>query len=62
MNYIYLHRLYAKRAELEAKLELYGARHCFGDEEVDDGTDADLRDRLDEVSKEIAALERSRAS
>jgi hypothetical protein len=62
MNYIYLHRLYARRAELEAKLELYGARHCFGDEEVDDGTDADLRDRLDEVGREIAALEGSQPS
>ena len=36
----YLDRLYAKRAELEAKLELHNARYCFGNEEVDDGTEA----------------------
>ncbi|MDQ0564035.1 hypothetical protein QO004_005852 [Rhizobium mesoamericanum] len=34
MDYSYLHRLYGKRAELEAKLELYEARDCFGDEET----------------------------
>ncbi|PZM09721.1 hypothetical protein [Rhizobium tubonense] len=54
----YLDRLYAKRAELEAKLELHDARYCFGDEEVDDGTDADLRQRIGEISEEIADLER----
>ncbi|MBX4934900.1 hypothetical protein [Rhizobium bangladeshense] len=57
MNYGYLKRLYARRAELEAKLELHEARYCFGEEEVDDGTDSDLRQRLSEVSEEIAALE-----
>ena len=57
MNHVYLKRLYAKRAELEAKLELHDARYCFGEEEVDDGTDSDLRQRLREVSDEIAALE-----
>lgn len=61
MNYIYLHRLYAKRAELEAKLELYDARDCFGDEEINDGTDRDLRSRLDEISAEIDALEHAQA-
>jgi hypothetical protein len=61
MNYIYLHRLYAKRAELEAKLELYDARDCFGDDDVNDGTDHDLRLRIDEISAEIDALEHSRA-
>jgi hypothetical protein len=60
MRNSYLDRLYAKRAELEAKLELHNARYCFGDEEVDDGTDADLRQRIDELSEEIAALERER--
>ncbi|WP_160006314.1 hypothetical protein [Rhizobium sp. 18055] len=61
MNYIYLHRLYAKRAELEAKLELYDARNCFGDEDINDGTDLDLRSRIDEISFEIETLEHSRA-
>jgi hypothetical protein len=57
MAYRYIDRLYAKRAELEAKLELHDARYCFGDEEVDDGTEADLRARINELSDEIAALE-----
>ena len=61
MNYTYLHRLYEKRAELEAKLELYDARSCFGDEEIDDGTDRELRERLSEVSREIDTLEHSNA-
>jgi hypothetical protein len=61
MNYIYLHRLYAKRAELEAKLELYDARDCFGDEDVNDGTDRDLRERIHEISAEIELLEHSPA-
>lgn len=59
MNCTYLHRLYAKRAELEAKLELYEARNCFGDEEIDDGTDRELRERISEVSIEIESLEHS---
>lgn len=57
MAYRYIDRLYAKRAELEAKLELHDARYCFGDEEVDDGTEADLRARISEISDEIAQLE-----
>ncbi|KQV65236.1 hypothetical protein [Rhizobium sp. Root1220] len=57
MNYIYLHRLYARRAELEAKLELYDARDCFGDDDVNDGTDRDLRQRINEISAEIDVLE-----
>jgi len=60
MNYIYLHRLYAKRAELEARLELYEARDCFGDEDVNDGTDRELRARIEEISAEIDTLEHSR--
>jgi hypothetical protein len=59
MAYRYIDRLYAKRAELEAKLELYDARYCFGEEEVDDGTNVDLRTRIDEISQEIATLEKS---
>jgi hypothetical protein len=57
----YLDRLYANRAELEAKLELHDARYCFGNEEVDDGTEADLRQRITDVSEEIADLERERS-
>ena len=59
MNYAYLRRLYARRAELEGKLELHDARYCFGEEEVDDGTQNDLKQRIEEISEEIAALERS---
>ena len=62
MNHAYLKRLYAKRAELEARLELHEARYCFGEEEVDDGTDSELRQRIAEISKEIAALEDTRGS
>ncbi|MBB3319281.1 MULTISPECIES: hypothetical protein [unclassified Rhizobium] len=57
MNYTYLHRLYQKRPELEAKLELYEARDCFGDEEIDDGTDRELRKRLTEIGTGIDTLE-----
>ncbi|CAN7479194.1 hypothetical protein LJR251_003193 [Rhizobium rhizogenes] len=53
----YLKQLYARRAELEAKLELHIARYCFGDGEIEDGTEADLKERIREVSDEIAALE-----
>lgn len=59
MNYTYLRRLYARRAELEAKLELHDARYCFGEEEVDDGTESDLKQRIEEITDEIAALEHS---
>lgn len=62
MIYSYLQRLYAKRAELEAKLEMYEARGCFGEEEINDGTDGDLRDRLNEISVEIDALEHAHNS
>lgn len=57
MNHVYLKRLYTKRAELEAKLELHDARYCFGEEEIEDGTDNELRQRISEISDEIAALE-----
>jgi hypothetical protein len=58
MSNRYLDRLYTKRAELEAKLEMHNARYCFGEEEIDDGTETDLQQRISEVSQEIAALER----
>ncbi|AYG61121.1 hypothetical protein QD460_04910 [Rhizobium jaguaris] len=53
----YLAQLHARRSELESKLELHIARYCFGEGEVDDGTEADLRERIREVSDEIAAQE-----
>ncbi|QND48887.1 hypothetical protein HB780_25340 [Rhizobium lusitanum] len=53
----YLKQLYARRTELESKLELHIARYCFGDGEVEDGTEADLKERIREVSDEILALE-----
>ena len=56
----YLKQLYAQRTELEAKLELHIARYCFGDGEVEDGTEADLKERIREISDEIAALEQGR--
>lgn len=58
MSSRYLDRLYAKRADLEAKLEMHNARYCFGEEEIDDGTELDLQQRLEEISDEISALER----
>lgn len=56
----YLKQLYARRTELESKLELHIARYCFGDGEVEDGTEADLKERIREISDEIAALEQGR--
>lgn len=38
---------------------LHEARDCFGDEEIEDGTEADLRQRLSEVTQEIDNLEHS---
>ena len=57
MRNTYLNRLYARLAELEAKLELHQARYCFGEGEVEDGTEQDLKVRIKEISDEIAALE-----
>ncbi|MDJ1636688.1 hypothetical protein G6L94_19015 [Agrobacterium rhizogenes] len=58
----YLKQLYARRTELESKLELHIARYCFGDGEIEDGTEADLKERIREVSDEIAALEQGHNS
>jgi len=57
MRNTYLAHLYASRTELESKLELHIARYCFGEGEVDDGTEAELRQRIAEISDEIADLE-----
>ncbi|MFT4000743.1 MAG: hypothetical protein QM684_10920 [Rhizobium sp.] len=57
MRNSYLKHLRTQREELEAKLELHIARYCFGDGEVDDGTEAELRQRIAELSDEITELE-----
>jgi hypothetical protein len=53
-------RLKSRRSDLETKLVLYEARSCFGNDEIDDGTLAELRGRLSEVSDEMSSLGRSR--
>jgi hypothetical protein len=60
MRNSYLKQLRTQREQLEAKLELHIARYCFGEGEVDDGTEAELRQRIAEISDEIAALEAER--
>ncbi|NLR99414.1 hypothetical protein HGP17_21545 [Rhizobium sp. P38BS-XIX] len=57
MRNSYLKQLRSQREELEARLELHIARYCFGDGEVDDGTEAELRQRIAELSDEITELE-----
>lgn len=57
MRNSYLKQLRAQREALEAKLELHIARYCFGDGEVDDGTETELRQRIAELSDEITVLE-----
>lgn len=60
MRNSHLKYLRSQREDLEAKLELHIARYCFGDGEVEDGTDAELRQRIREISDEIARLESER--
>ena len=60
MRNSYLKQLRTQREQLEARLELHIARYCFGEGEVDDGTEAELRQRIEEISDEIAALEAER--
>ncbi|MDM9622183.1 MULTISPECIES: hypothetical protein [unclassified Rhizobium] len=50
-------RLCAIRDQLEARLDLHEARFCLGGEDIDDGTERDLRERILEVREEISALE-----
>jgi len=57
MRNSHLKYLRAQREHLEAKLELHIARYCFGDGEVEDGTEAELRQRIAELSDEITVLE-----
>lgn len=57
MRNSHLKYLRSQREDLEAKLELHIARYCFGDGEVDDGTEAELRQRIAELSDEITVLE-----
>lgn len=51
-------RLLKTQDDLETRLLLHEARHCFGDYEVDDGTGFELRSRINEVGSEIRALGR----
>lgn len=60
MRNSHLKHLRVQREDLEAKLELHIARYCFGDGEVEDGTEAELRQRITEISDEIARLESER--
>ncbi|WP_246806296.1 hypothetical protein [Rhizobium lusitanum] len=57
MRNSYLKQLRTQREVLEAKLELHIARYCFGDGDVDDGTESELRQRIAELSDEITMLE-----
>jgi hypothetical protein len=49
-------KLIRTQNELEDRLLLYDARHCFGDYEIDDGTGLELRSRMREVGKELRML------
>lgn len=60
MRNSHLKHLRAQREELEAKLELHIARYCFGEGEIEDGTEAELKQRIREISDEIARLESER--
>lgn len=52
----YFDRLDTLRDQLEERLLLQESRHCFGDAETDDGTILELKDRISELTTEIAAL------
>ena len=60
MRNSHLKHLHVQREELEAKLELHIARYCFGEGDVEDGTEAELQQRITEISDEIDALESER--
>ncbi|MBM7049042.1 MULTISPECIES: hypothetical protein [Rhizobium] len=60
MRNSHLKHLRAQREELEAKLELHIARYCFGEGDVEDGTEAELQQRITEISDEIDVLESAR--
>lgn len=49
-------KLIRTQNELEDRLLLHDARHCFGDYEIDDGTGVELRSRMREVGKELRML------
>lgn len=49
-------RLSALRDSLEDRLILQETRHCFNNDDVDDGTAGELRARITEVSEEISNL------
>jgi hypothetical protein len=52
-----LERLYQQRQDIQQQLEWHEANHAASAEDVDDGTEVDLRDRIKTLSDEIAALE-----
>ena len=50
-------RLDTLRDQLEDRLLLQEARHCFGDDgDVDDGTIVELKDRISELTAELSTL------
>lgn len=49
-------KLIRTQNELEDRLLLHEARHCFGDYELDDGGGFELRGRMREVRKELRML------
>ena len=51
-------KLMRTQDDLETRLLLHEARHCFGDYEFDDGTGHELRSRMQEVGRELRTLGR----
>jgi hypothetical protein len=51
-----LTRLYAQRLQLRQQLEWREANYLAG--ESDDGAEVDLRERISDLAREIAALEK----
>jgi hypothetical protein len=49
-------RLTSLRDNLEDRLLLQETRHCFNNDDFDDGTVGELRARITEVSEEISTL------
>ena len=56
MNESELKRLYARRLQLRHQLEWREANYLAG--ETDDGGDAELREQISDLAKEIAVLEK----
>jgi hypothetical protein len=58
MDKHYLDSLHTQRLQLRQQLEWHEANHAASAEEPDDGTETELRSRIEALSREIAALER----